>query len=141
MPLLAGLGLALALLATLCGMLDLDVLMWAGQDLFHLFSSQRVGEGFLDRDILDMGDSSLEELGGLRNQVLLVLSIATLSTFVFIMPSTRSVEKVSMVPGPTAFMLIMTLTIRKTTWPAAALKGACSSSRRIGRCCSRTPPG
>jgi len=59
-----------------------------------------------------MGDSSLEELGGLRNQVLLVLGIAALSTFVFIVAGTRSVGKVSMVAVPAAFMLLMTLTIR-----------------------------
>ena len=38
---------------------------------------------------LSREDSSLGELGGLRNQVLLVLGIATLTTFVFIVAGTK----------------------------------------------------
>merc|ERR1719431_1466641 len=83
-PLLAGLGLAFTLLATLRGMLDLAVLMWSGQGLFHLFSSQAISEGFLSREVLGQEEATLQELGGLRNQVLLVLGIAALSTFVFL---------------------------------------------------------
>ena len=41
-PILSGLGLALPLLSSLRGMLDLAVLMWAGQGIFHLFSAQRI---------------------------------------------------------------------------------------------------
>ena len=111
-PLLAGLGLAFTLLATLRGMLDLAVLMWSGQGLFHLFSSQAISEGFLSREILGQEEATLQELGGLRNQVLLVLGIAALSTFVFLVAGTKSVGKVSMVAVPLAYMLLVTLTIR-----------------------------
>ena len=38
---------------------------------------------------LSREDSSLGELGGLRNQILLVLGIATLTTFVFIVAGTK----------------------------------------------------
>ena len=40
-------------------------------------------------NILSREDSSLGELGGLRNQILLVLGIATLTTFVFIVAGTK----------------------------------------------------
>jgi SNF family Na+-dependent transporter len=86
--------------------------MWSGHSLFHLFSYQKIGQEFFNRDILDREDSSLGELGGLRNQILMVLGIATLTTFVFIVAGTKSVGKVCMVAVPAAFMLMMTLTIR-----------------------------
>ena len=97
----------------LAGILDLAVLMWSGHSLFHLFSYQKIGQEFFNRDILDRcvqqdsttelfyidntnslnnlsrEDSSLGELGGLRNQILLVLGIATLTTFVFIVAGTK----------------------------------------------------
>jgi len=111
-PLLSGLGLAFTVLASVRGILDLAVLMWSGHSLFHLFSYQKIGQEFFNRDILDREDSSLGELGGLRNQILLVLGIATLTTFVFIVAGTKSVGKVCMVAVPAAFMLMMTLTIR-----------------------------
>ena len=41
--------------------------------------------------MLNREDSSLGELGGLRNQILMVLGIATLTTFVFIVAGTKSV--------------------------------------------------
>merc|ERR1712223_529693 len=84
-PLLSGLGPAFTVLASVRGILDLAVLMWSGHSLFHLFSYQKIGQEFFNRDILDREDSSLGELGVLRNQILSV---------------------------PAAFMLMMTLTIR-----------------------------
>ena len=116
-PVLAGLGVALAVIATLRSMLDLAVLMWSGQALFHLFSAQRIPQNFFARDVLDQEDFSLEELGTLRNQILLVLGIASLSTFVFLVAGTRSIGKVSMLAVPAAFMLLVTLTIRACLAP------------------------
>ena len=67
-PLLSGLGLAFTVLASvrggfyltfpwkkscLAGLLDLAVLMWSGHSLFHLFSYQKIGQEFFNRDILD----------------------------------------------------------------------------------------
>ena len=68
-PLLSGLGLAFTVLASvrgcifailnfflymyLLGILDLAVLMWSGHSLFHLFSYQKIGQEFFNRDILD----------------------------------------------------------------------------------------
>ena len=68
-PLLSGLGLAFTVLASVRGMfnkvlvflciilflgiLDLAVLMWSGHSLFHLFSYQKIGQEFFNRDILD----------------------------------------------------------------------------------------
>ena len=111
-PILAGLGLSLSLLATVRGMLELAVLMWSGQALFHIFSFQKIGEQFFSQDVLDREDSSLEELGDLRIQILPVLGSATLSTFVFLVAGTRSVGKICTVAVPAAFMLLVTLTIR-----------------------------
>ena len=37
----------------LLGILDLAVLMWSGHSLFHLFSYQKIGQEFFNRDILD----------------------------------------------------------------------------------------
>ena len=42
-----------------------------------------------NNEMLNREDSSLGELGGLRNQILLVLGIATLTTFVFIVAGTK----------------------------------------------------
>ena len=111
-PLLTGLGLALSVLATLRGMLDLAVLMWSGQGIFHLFSSQQIRQHLFSRDILNVEDTSLLELGSLDYQILLVLGIAIISTFVFVMAGTKSMGKVCMIAVPGCFMLIVTLTIR-----------------------------
>ena len=46
-------------------------------------------QDFFSRAVLDREDSSLGELGGLRNQILLVLGIAALSTFVCVVAGTR----------------------------------------------------
>ena len=42
-----------------------------------------------NNEMLNREDSSLGELGGLRNQILMVLGIATLTTFVFIVAGTK----------------------------------------------------
>jgi SNF family Na+-dependent transporter len=98
-------------------MLELGLLMWSGRGLLHLFSAQRIGEGFFQRDVLGAGaaqqsESDLAELGGLSSQLLLVLGIAALSAFVCLVAGTRSVGRVSMAAVPAAYMLLMTLTIR-----------------------------
>ena len=41
------------------GILDLAVLMWSGHSLFHLFSYQKIGQEFFNRDILDRFDKIL----------------------------------------------------------------------------------
>ena len=118
-PLLAGLGLAIPLMAILRAMLDLGVLMWSGRGLFHLFSYQTVTEGFFTRDILAKEVSSLKELGDLNHQLLLVLGIAAITTFVCVVASTKSVGKACMVAVPAAFMLLVSLTIRACLAPGA----------------------
>ena len=118
-PLLAGLGLAVPLMAILRAMLDLGVLMWSGRGLFHLFSYQAVTEGFFTRDILAKEASNLKELGDLNHQLLLVLGIAAITTFVCVVASTKSVGKACMVAVPAAFMLLVSLTIRACLAPGA----------------------
>jgi len=118
-PLLAGLGLSIPLMAILRAMLDLGVLMWSGRGLFHLFSYQAVSEGFFTKDILAKSASNLDQLGDLNHQLLLVLGIAAITTFVCVVASTKSVGKACMVAVPTAFMLLVSLTIRACLAPGA----------------------
>merc|ERR1719204_2100613 len=100
-------------------MLDLGVLMWSGRGLFHLFSYQAVSEGFFTKDILAKSASNLDQLGDLNHQLLLVLGIAAITTFVCVVASTKSVGKACMVAVPTAFMLLVSLTIRACLAPGA----------------------
>jgi len=111
-PLLAGLGLAVTLQALIRAVLELAVLMWAGRGLFHLFFYQEITKELFSREILNSNNSSLTELGHLESQALLVLGIASLSTFICVVAGTRSVGKVSMLAVPTCFMLLVTLAIR-----------------------------
>ena len=106
-------------MAILRAMLDLGVLMWSGRGLFHLFSYQTVTEGFFTRDILAKEVSSLRDLGDLNHQLLLVLGIAAITTFVCVVASTKSVGKACMVAVPAAFMLLVSLTIRACLAPGA----------------------
>ena len=111
-PILAGLGLAVCIQAAVRAMLDLAVLMWAGQALWRLFSEQNIRDGFFYRDVLNKEDASLEQLGQLGGQLSLVLAIGSVSIFIFMAAGTRSVGKVCLVAVPACFMLLVTLTIR-----------------------------
>merc|ERR1719195_57926 len=55
---------------------------------------------------------SLDQVGGLSTQLVLVLGIAALILLVLVVAGSRSVGKVSMVCVPLAFMLLVTLVIR-----------------------------
>ena len=57
-------------------------------------------------------DSSLENVGGLNTQLVLVLGVAALIILVLMVAGTRSIGKVSMVCIPLCFMLMVTLVIR-----------------------------
>ena len=111
-PILAGLGLAISLQAALRAILELATLMWTGQGLFLLFSEQQITDGFFYRDVLDRGDATMVQLGSLGGQLALVLAIAAVSTFVLTVAGTRALGKVCGLAIPTAFMLLVTLTIR-----------------------------
>ena len=111
-PILAGLGLAIGLQAALRAILELATLMWTGQGLFLLFSEQQITDGFFYRDVLDRGDATMVRLGSLGGQLSLVLAIAAVSTFVLTVAGTRALGKVCGLAIPTAFMLLVTLTIR-----------------------------
>merc|ERR1711892_558062 len=111
-PILGGVGVAVCVQAAVRAMLDLAVVMWAGQALWRLFSEQNISEGFFYRDVLSKGDSSLEELGLLLGQLSLVLAISCVILFILIAAGTRSVGKVCLVAVPASFMLLVTLTIR-----------------------------
>ena len=86
--------------------------MWTGQGLFLLFSEQQITDGFFYRDVLDRGDATMVRLGSLGGQLALVLAIAAVSTFVLTVAGTRALGKVCGLAIPTAFMLLVTLTIR-----------------------------
>ena len=111
-PILAGLGLAVCLQTAVRAMLDLAVVMWAGQALWQLFSEQNIRDGFFYRDILNKGDSSLEQLGKLVGQLSLVLAIGCVTIFILMAAGTRSVGKVCLATVPACYMLLVTLTIR-----------------------------
>ena len=72
----------------------------------------RISEEMFSKDILNREDASLESLGTLSTQLLLVLGIAALTVFVLAVAGTRSVGKVCMVIVPACFMIIVTLVIR-----------------------------
>jgi len=111
-PLLSGLGLAVCLQAAVRAVLDLAVLMWAGQALWLVFSEQNIRDGFFFRDVLDKGEASLAQLGDLDGHLSLVLAIGSVTIFILMGAGTRSVGKVCMIAVPGCFMLLMTLTIR-----------------------------
>eukprot|EP00092_Neocalanus_flemingeri_P033013 GFUD01035905.1.p1 GENE.GFUD01035905.1~~GFUD01035905.1.p1 ORF type:complete len:666 (-),score=128.90 GFUD01035905.1:19-2016(-) len=111
-PVLTGLGLAMCIQAAIRAVLELGVLMWMGQGMFRLFYHQKISEGLFSQDILNREDASLEALGTVSTQLLLVLGIATLTVFVLVVAGTRSVGKVCMVTVPACFMIIVTLVIR-----------------------------
>ena len=65
------------------------------------------------QDVLTMSeDTSLENVGGLNTQLVLVLGVAALIILVLMVAGTRSIGKVSMVCIPLCFMLMVTLVIR-----------------------------
>ena len=111
-PILAGLGLAVCIQAAVRAMLDLAVVMWAGQALWQLFSEENIRDGFFYRDVLNKENASLEQLGQLLGQLSLVLAIGCLTIFILIAAGTRSIGKVCLVSVPTCFLLLITLTIR-----------------------------
>ena len=98
-------------------MLELTVLMWSGEGIQHLFSQQSITKDWFPRDILSMADSSLLELGSLRTELLIVLTVASVCTFLMVVAGTRSIGKVSMVCVAACFMLLVTLTIRVSLAP------------------------
>jgi len=118
-PLLCGLGVALTLQSLLRGMLDLCVLMWAGRGIFHLFKHRDITEDIFTTKVLNLEGSSLWSVGSLQEMLLVSLAIATLTTLLLTLPGTRALGKVTMVMVPTAFMLLVTLTIRACLAPGA----------------------
>jgi len=111
-PILGGLGVAICIQSVVRSMMELGVLMWIGQGMFKLFYHQKIEEEFFAKDILNKEDASLEDLGSLSTQLLLVLGIVTLSVFVLVAAGTKSVGKVCLVTSPLCFMIIVTLVIR-----------------------------
>lgn len=111
-PLLAGLGVAVCVQAAVRALLDMAVIMWAGQALYRLLADRHIKDGFFYRDVLNREDSSLEELGQLLGELCLILAISCVVIFILIAAGTRSVGKVCLVAVPACFMLLVTLTIR-----------------------------
>ena len=65
------------------------------------------------KDVLTMSeDTSLENVGGLNTQLVLVLGVAALIILVLMVAGARSIGKVSMGCIPLCFMLMVTLVIR-----------------------------
>ena len=89
--------------------LELALLMWAGQGLFLLFSEQQIRDGFFYRDVLGRGEASLESLGSLGGQLCLVLGVSALLTFLLLAAGTRALGKVGIIfllfHNPSAILL------------------------------------
>ena len=75
-------------------MCDLGVITWSGQATYLLFGRQSVPENFFHNGVLDVGESSLGDLGVLHGQLAVALGIACVVVFVFVAASTRSMGKV-----------------------------------------------
>lgn len=111
-PVLGGLGLALSIQSCIRAVLELGTAMWLGQGMFQLFHHQQIKEEMFLQQILYSEDASLDSLGSLSMQLVLVLGIAALAVFILVVAGTRAVGKVCMVSVPACFMLIVTLVIR-----------------------------
>lgn len=115
-PVLAGTGLAICVQAAVRAVLELGLMMWFGQLMFRLFYSRDsiTADTDLFRSEIVSGSDvySLDQVGNLSTQLVLVLGIAALILLVVVVAGSRSVGKVSMVCLPLAFMLLVTLVIR-----------------------------
>merc|ERR1711892_1100809 len=111
-PLLGGLGLAVCIQAVVRVMLDMAVVMWAGQALWQLFSQQDIRDGFFYRDVLGKEDASLEQLGELGGQLSLVLAVGCVTIFILMAAGTRSIGKICLVAVPACFLLLVILAVR-----------------------------
>ena len=115
-PVMAGTGLAVCVQAAVRAVLELGLMMWLGQLMFQLFYSRDAvtADTNIFRSEIVSGSEvySLDQVGGLSTQLVLVLGIAALILLVLVVAGSRSVGKVSMVCVPLAFMLLVTLVIR-----------------------------
>jgi len=115
-PIMAGTGLAICIQAAVRAVLELGLMMWFGQLMFRLFYSRDsiTAETDLFRSEIVSGSDvySLDQVGNLSTQLVLVLGIAALILLVLVVAGSRSVGKVSLVCLPLAFMLLVTLVIR-----------------------------
>merc|ERR1711892_251689 len=111
-PLLGGLGLAVCIQAVVRVMLDMAVVMWAGQALWQLFSQQDIRDGFFYRDVLGKEDASLDHLGELGGQLSLVLAVGCVTIFILMAAGTRSIGKICLVAVPACFLLLIILAVR-----------------------------
>ena len=93
-------------------LVDLAALVWAGQGMYTVFNNQNVSQGFFYNDIINRQEASLESLGGLGSQLVVVLAIAVFVIFLLVGSGIKAVAKISMVLVPACFMLLSTLTIR-----------------------------
>jgi len=115
-PALAGLGVAVCIHSAVRAVLEMGVLMWAGQLMFRLFYSREdvtPDSKLFYQEVLSMrDDTDLTQVGHLDTQLVLVLGVVTLIVLVLMVAGAKSIGKVSMVCIPLAFMLMVTLVIR-----------------------------
>ena len=111
-PLLAGLGLTTCIQAGVRAVLDIAVIMWAGQALWQLFSAENIRDGFFYRDVLGKDDATLEHLGHLVAQLCLVLAVGCVTVFILSAAGTRSVGKICVLVVPSSFVLLVLLVVR-----------------------------
>ena len=111
-PLVAGLGLTTCIQAGVRAMLDTAVIMWSGQALWHLFSSEEIRDGFFYRDVLAKEDATLEHLGDLVAQLSLVLGVCCVTIFILSAAGIRSVGKICVMVVPACYLLLVVMVVR-----------------------------
>lgn len=116
-PLLSGVGYVICLVVAVRSVLELATLAWMGKAMLTLFTNKNISQNFFNEDILDQGDSGLENIGHFDSMLLLVLAIASLTTFVLVVAGTKAIGKVSILTVPACLMLIVTLTVRSCLAP------------------------
>jgi len=115
-PAMTGVGVAVCVQAAVRAVLELGLMMWAGQLMFRLFYSRESissdTELFYKEVVSVTEETNLENVGNLNTQLVLVLGVAALIVLVLMVAGARSLGKVSMVMVPLCFMLMVTLVIR-----------------------------
>ena len=119
-PVMAGLGVAMCGQALIRAVLETGVMVWMGALMVKLFTEQRVQKGTFTEEVLNKGDSSLEALGELETDLVIVLGIVILTMFVLTAAGTRSVGKVSCFLVPVCYILLTILVINSCLSPGGS---------------------
>jgi len=116
-PLLGGLGGSMIFMSLVKGVLELAVLTWSGQALFHLFYHQEISDKIFNTNITMQGDAGLRDLGELNEDGMLVLGVICVIAFMLVAASTKATGKITSLLVPVCYMLAVALLIRVNLSP------------------------